>query len=178
MAQNSSSRYHPLQVTLHWLIVLLVFAAFLLGRFMTQVPNDDAAKLMPLALHMSIGILTLFVMVVRLITRIKLPKPASASTGNTLLDGLGKLVHYALYLLVILMAVSGISLSMQAGLASIVFGGSAALLPSDFYDFTARLLHGFIAPALLFLVLVHIGAVVYHQFFLKDNLMSRMGYGR
>lgn len=76
MTKNVPSRYHPLQVTLHWLIVLLVFAAFILGTSMTRLPNDDAAKLTPLAIHMSIGILTLIVIVVRILARMKLPKPA------------------------------------------------------------------------------------------------------
>lgn len=176
MTKNVPSRYHPLQVTLHWLIVLLVFAAFILGKSMTRLPNDDAAKLTPLAIHMSIGILTLIVIVVRIIARIKLPKPAYASTGSAFLDWLGKATHGMLYLVVFLMAVSGLSLSMQSGLASIVFGGSGAPLPADFYDFAARVLHGFIAPALLVLVLLHVGGAFYHQLLLKDNLLARMWY--
>lgn len=178
MSQSSPSRYRPLQVSLHWLTVLLVFAAFVLGKTMSNLPNDDTAKLTPLAIHMSIGILTLLVIVVRFITRMKLPRPDHASTGSAFLDWLGKAVHYALYALVFLMAVSGTSLSLQAGLPSIVFFGSGAPLPADFFDFAARVLHGFIAPALLLLVLLHVGAAFYHQLFIKDNLFSRMWYGK
>lgn len=177
MLKNSPTRYHPLQVTLHWLIVVLIFAAFVIGKSVSGQPNETA-KLTPLALHMSIGILTLVVIVVRFIARMKLPKPAHASTGNAFLDWLGKFVHYALYALVFLMTISGMSLSMQAGLPSIVFFGSGASLPADFYDFTARMLHGFIAPTLALVVLLHVGAALYHQFTLKDNLLSRMWYGK
>ena len=177
MLKNSPTRYHPLQVTLHWLIVVLIFAAFVIGKSVSGQPNETA-KLTPLALHMSIGILTLVVIVVRFIARMKLPKPAHASTGNAFLVWLGKFVHYALYALVFLMTISGMSLSMQAGLPSIVFFGSGASLPADFYDFTARMLHGFIAPTLALVVLLHVGAALYHQFTLKDNLLSRMWYGK
>lgn len=178
MLQNAPSRYHPMQVALHWLIVILVFAAFVLGKFMSRLPNDDVAKLTPLAVHMGIGIFTLVVIVVRFISRMRLPKPAYASTGNVFLDWLGKFVHAVLYLFVFLIAVSGVSLSMQAGLVPIVFGGSGASLPADFYDFAARALHGFIAPVLLLLVVLHVGGAFYHQLFLKDNLMSRMWFGK
>ena len=65
---------------------------------------------------------------------------------------------------------------MQAGLTPIVFGGSGTSLPADFYAFSARLLHGFIAPALFLLILLHVGAAFYHQLVLKDNLLARMGY--
>ena len=174
---NTPKRYHPVQVTLHWLVVLLVVAAFVMGKSMSGLPND-AGKLAPLALHMSVGIFTLVVIVTRFITRMKLPKPAHATAGNAFFDWVGKVVHYALYLLVFLTAVSGMSLSMQAGLVPIVFGGSGAPLPADFFEFTARMMHGFIVPALLLLVVLHVGAALYHQFMLKDNLLARMWYGK
>ena len=176
MSSNSiPTRYHPLLVSLHWLTVLLVFAAFGLGKFMSGQPNE-AAKIPLLAAHMALGLITLLVIIVRFIARLRLPKPAHASTGNALLDKIGEVVHYALYLLVLLMSISGMSLSMQAGLTPIVFGGSGTALPADFYAFSARLLHGFVAPALFLLILLHVGAAFYHQLVLKDNLLAHMGY--
>ena len=175
MTQNSPKRYHPLQVMLHWLVVILVFGAFVIGKSMSGQPNN-AEKLTPLALHMGVGILTLLVIVVRFVVKMKLPKPEHVSAGNAAFDWIGKAVHYALYLLVFLMAVSGMSLSIQARLVPIIFGGSSASLPVDFYDFAARMLHGFIAPALFLLILLHVGAAFYHQLALKDNLLARMWY--
>ena len=177
MTQSTIKRYHPLQVTLHWLVVVLVLAAFVIGKSISGQPNE-AAKLTPLALHMGVGILTLAVIVFRFVMRMRLPKPGHVTAGNPFFDWLGRVVHYALYLLVFLMAVSGLSLSVQTGLPSIVFGGSGASLPADFYDFSARMLHGFIAPALALLVIVHVGAAFYHQLALKDNLLARMWYGK
>ncbi len=177
MTQNSPKHYHPLQVTLHWLVVILVLGAFVIGKSMSGQPND-AEKLTPLAFHMGLGILTLLVIVVRFVVKMKFPKPEQVSAGNAVFDWIGKAVHYALYLLVFLMAVSGMSLSLQAGLPSIVFFGLGASLPADFFDFAARMLHGFIAPALVLLVLLHVGAAFYHQLALKDNLLSRMWYGK
>lgn len=177
MTKTFPKRYHPVQVTLHWLVVLLAVAAFVMGKSMSGLPND-VNKLAPLALHMGVGIFTLVVIATRFITRMKLPKPAHATAGNAFFDWVGKVVHYALYLLVFLTAVSGMSLSMQAGLVPIVFGGSSAPLPADFFDFTARMMHGFIVPALLLTVFLHVGAAFYHQFMLKDNLLARMWYGK
>ena len=177
MTKTSPKKYHPIQVTLHWLVVLLVVAAFAMGKSMSGLPND-ANKLAPLALHMGVGIFTLVVIVTRFITRMRLPKPEHVTAGNAFFDWIGKSVHYALYLLVFLTAVSGMSLSMQAGLVPIVFGGSGAPLPADFFEFTARMMHGFIVPALLLLIFLHVGAALYHQFILKDNLLARMGYGK
>jgi len=175
MSKNKPARYHPLQVSFHWLIVILVFAAFIVGKTMSGLPND-AGKLTSLAIHMTLGTATLIVLIARFIARLRLPRPAHATTGSAFLDWVGKAVHYALYALVFLMAVSGMSLSMQAGLLPIVFGGSGAALPTDFYAFNARMLHGVVAPALLLLVVLHVGAALYHQFMLKDNLLARMWF--
>jgi cytochrome b561 len=176
MSKNTPARYHPLQVSFHWLVVFLLFAMFLLGKYMSGLPND-AGKIAPLGIHITLGIVTLVVVVARFIARFRLPRPAPATTGNAFLDWVGKAVHYALYALVFLMAISGMSLSFQSGLLPIIFGGSGAALPADFYIFNARVLHGFIAPTLLILVALHVGAAFYHQLLLKDNLLSRMWYG-
>jgi cytochrome b561 len=177
MSQNINTRYHPLQVTLHWLVVFLIFATFLLGKYMSGMPNESE-KIPLLGIHMILGLVTLVVIIVRFIAWLCLPRPAVVKTGNAFLDWVSKAVHEALYMLVFLMALSGMSLSLQSGLMSTVFSASGAVLPVDFLAFRARVLHGFIAPALLVLVLLHVGAAFYHQFALKDNLMSRMWYGK
>ena len=97
------------------------------------------------------------------IARLRLPGPTHATTGNVFFDGLGKTVHSALYALVFLMAVSGGLPSLQSGLIPIVFGGSRDALPAEFSAFTARVVHGYLARALLALVVFHVCAVFYHQ---------------
>ena len=178
MSQSTPSRYHPLQVTFHWLTVILVFAALLVGKFMSRLPNDNASKLTPMAIHMTLGIVTLIVIFARLSLRSKYPQPAYASTGNVFLDDFGKLVHVSLYLLAAAMAFSGGVLSMQAGLAPIVFFGSGDPLPADFFAYLTRGVHGVVAPTLLILILIHVGAAFYHQWFIKDKLFSRMWFGK
>ena len=177
MSNIQNTRYHPLQVSLHWLVVILIFATFLLGKYMSGLTNDSA-KIPFLGIHLALGFITLVVIVVRFIVRLRLPRPVSATTGNAFLDWVSKAVHDALYLLVFLMALSGMSLSLQSSLLPAVFGTSGASLPADFFEFRARMLHGFIAPGLLVLIVVHVGAALYHRFALRDNLLSRMWYGK
>jgi cytochrome b561 len=150
---------------------------FLLGKYMSGLPND-AGKILPLGIHILLGIVTVIVIVIRFIARFRLPQPAPAHTGSALLDLTGKVVHYALYGLVLLMAISGISLSLRAGLLPIVFGGSGAALPSDFFVYSARALHGTVARILVVTVVLHVGAALYHQFLRKDHLLARMWYGK
>lgn len=177
MSKAIPARYHPLQVSFHWLVVILIFAAFILGKYMSGLPNE-AGKILPIGMHMTIGVITLVVIIARFIARLRLPRPAHVTAGNVFFDQIGKIVHYALYAFVFLMTISGMALSLQSGLIPIVFGGSGASLPADFFIFTSRMVHGFIAPTLLLLVVLHVGAALYHQFLLKDNLLARMWYGK
>jgi cytochrome b561 len=142
---------------------------------MTGMPNIRPDPY--LAVHMPLGLTILAVTVYRFLMRSRLPQPAPASAGNAFLDGTAKGVHHLLYLLVALIAISGISLSRQTGLIPIVFGGSGAALPPDFFAFRARAFHGLLSRALLVTVGVHVAAALYHQIVLKDRLLSRMWWG-
>ena len=105
---------------------------------------------------------------------VKIPAPADA--GNAFLNFIGKAVHVLLYLLVAGMAISGLGLYQMADLPA-VFGG-AKPYPQDFFQYLPRMGHGLVSWILLLLVLLHIGAALYHQFIRKDNLLSRMWFGK
>jgi cytochrome b561 len=171
-------RYHPFLVALHWIIALLIIFMLAVGLLSLKWMPNNPAKLMPLGFHMATGILILVLMLVRIVVRVVTKKPEDATVGNRFLDLVGKITHYALYVFAILMAVSGIGISAQAGLAPIVFGASGAPLPEDFFVYTARYGHGYIAIILLALIALHFAAAMYHQFFRKDRLLGRMWFGK
>jgi cytochrome b561 len=169
---GTPTRYHPLLVAIHWLVALLVFAALIAGFLLKGQPNEPA-KLAPLGIHMLVGRLILIFMVARLITRFLTRKPAPADTGNPLLNRAAGVVHALLYIAVIAMAVAGLGIVSQAGL-----NGPGASLPEDFFAFPARYGHGYLAIVLLVLIAGHVGAWAFHQFIRKDNLFSRMWFGK
>jgi cytochrome b561 len=171
-------RYHPLLIVLHWLLAFMIIFMLLVGLLSLKWMPNNPAKLLPLGFHMATGILILVLMLVRLVVRVTTKKPEPATAGNRFLDFIGKLTHYALYLFAILMAISGIGVASKAGLFTIVFGASGAPLPVDFFVYPVRYAHGYIALILLALIALHFAAAMYHQFFRKDRLLSRMGIGR
>jgi cytochrome b561 len=166
------TRYHPLLVAFHWLVALLVFAALTAGFLLKGQPNEPA-KLAPLGIHMLVGRSILILMVARLVTRFLVRKPVPADTGNPLLNRAAGVVHALLYMGVIAMAVAGLGTAAQAGLNQ-----SGASLPIDFFAFPARYGHGYLAIVLLVLIAGHVGAWAFHQFIRKDNLLSRMWFGK
>ncbi|HEU0295079.1 MAG TPA: cytochrome b/b6 domain-containing protein [Anaerolineales bacterium] len=173
--ESPPTRYHPFHVALHWLIALMVIGAIAIGMLYLDSPNAPE-KIPYLQLHSMWGFVLIALMVVRLITRFALKRPADATTGNSILDGVAKVTHFLLYFLVLGMLVSGFGMSMQANLMA-VFQGQAEL-PADFRVFPPRIGHGLTYSLLFIVILLHIGAAFYHQFVRKDKLMARMWFGR
>ena len=106
------------------------------------------------------------------------PARASSRTRNALLPHPAVVGHVGLYVLVLAMVGSGIGIAISADLFGIAFGGSGAPLPADFNDYAARVAHGLIATLLLALIAMHLAGWAYHQFFLRDRLISRMWFGK
>ncbi len=171
-------RYHPALVTLHWLLAILIVLGLVMGGlFLSKIPNDDPVKLFGLRGHMTLGIAILVLMLIRLVIRLRSARPPHADAGNPLLNTVAVVVHWSLYLTVIAMAVSGVALSISAGLPAIVFGGSGEPLPVSFFEFPPRMVHGILANLLTILILAHIAGFLYHQFIRRDGLFRRMWFG-
>lgn len=175
---KTPTRHHPALVTLHWLVFILIFALSVSGTYAAGLANDDPAKRSILILHLPFGSTTFFLLIASLVVHLRTPRPAYASTGNSILDTIGKITHVALFVLALLTSMSGMFLSIRSGLMPTIFLNASAALPADFFIFIERIFHGYVSKALFFLVLLHIGAALYHQVWLKDNLFSRMGYGK
>lgn len=175
----STARYHPLLVGLHWLIAIILVITLGMGTFVLEgMPNTEPEKIAALKGHMIFGVIILLLTIIRLIVKIKTPKPAKASSGNALLDKLASGIHHGFYLLIILMAFSGLGTAVLAGLPEIVFGGSGQPLPKDFFEYPPRIGHAIIAKLLMLFVALHVAGAIYHQFRLRDRLLSRMWFGK
>lgn len=175
---QTPSRHHPALVSLHWLIFILITGLSVSGLYSNTLANDDPIKRSLLLLHLPIGSTTFFLLIASLIVHMRTPKPAYASTGNAVLDMIGKVTHIALFVLALLTAMSGMFLSLRSGLMPTIFFNPSAPLPADFFIFIERFFHRYVSKALFWLVILHVGAALYHQVWLKDNLLSRMWYGK
>lgn len=172
------TRYHPLLVTLHWLLAFLIIGALSAGALkLAHMSNSDPEKIRGLRFHMTAGIVILTLMLFRLLVRSVTAHPAHATAGNAFLDFLAKISHYGFYFLVIGMCAMGLTLAVQAGLFGIVFGGHGAL-PPDLWVYWPRWAHYVISRMLMFLIGLHICGALYHIFILKDGLLRRMLFGK
>jgi cytochrome b561 len=173
--ETTPARYHPVHVVLHWLIAALVLFFLLIGSFvMSPMPNSE--ELFMLGMHSAFGPILGVLLLIRLGTRFFLKLPAPANAGHPLLNFASKAVHFLLYVGVFLMLLSGASLGRAYDLTGILSGNGS--MPEDLFVYPQRFFHGTVAYILLALVVLHFGAAMYHQFIRKDNLLSRMWFGK
>jgi cytochrome b561 len=159
---------------LHWSIAVLILATFALGLTVDDFPKDWSKAVVNL--HAILGLTILVLTLVRLLWRLgNRPPPPSHSTGRTARK-MTAAVHGLLYLLMVAVPVIGVPtlLYRGRGLDFGLFSVSPLLprVPEIFHPLTQ--LHEVTSYALVVLALGHATAALYHQFVLRDGLISRM----
>jgi cytochrome b561 len=173
------SRYHPLLVTLHWLLAVLIIAMVFVGFFMlAATSNSDPGKINVLLWHMSGGMVILALMIIRFIVRLKTAKPPHLPTAYPVLDRVVPVFHYGFYVVILLMVTTGYTTALLAGLNRIAFQGSGDPLPPSFAAYPTFVAHFYLAVLLTGMIILHVLAAFYHQFALKDGLFRRLAFGR
>ena len=168
-------RYHPILVVIHWVMLVLIVMAWTSGQFVLEhTPNSDPGKIGALRMHMIVGLIAGALLILRLITKLRSEQPPHAKTGSALFDKAGVWAPWAFYVVILLIVASGMGTAVFAGLIEIVFQGSGAPLPANFDDVPPLGAHEFVAAILFLLVIGHVAAALYHQYWLKDGLFSRM----
>lgn len=164
-------QYSKRTAVMHWLIFLLVVAAFYFGHQLDE-SKDGMQKLSMYPLHFLIGDLALLLVLVRIYFRKKDGEPAPAN-ASPLLNKLAALTHVGLNLSVIAVVITGIVTAATSGVIEALKAHDPALIP-DFHTVDAKEVHELFIGVLFALVVLHVLAALYHQFILKDNLMRRI----
>ena len=173
--KSTATRYGSVAIAIHWLSALAVILAFVAGMVLANaepVPVPAPLLVAHIVLGLSVFALTLLRIVWWLVADDRPPLPADQPRLQQLA---ARIVHGLLYLILILMATSGIVTIVASGAIGALASG--APLP-DFAGLMPRAAHGVMSKLLLVLLVGHIGAALYHQFVRRDRLLARMGVGR
>jgi cytochrome b561 len=165
-----SFRHALPRIVVHWLAAVLIMFLLATGALvLAELPNT-AQKVGNLRIHMILGGLAGLLIVVRLVLARLHPAPVVAAG-----EKLGHIGHVLLNAVILLMAASGMVLALQSGALDAVFFDG--VLPEDFKNFTPRQVHGLLSRVAMGLIALHVLAALYHQFIVRDRLLSRMGLG-
>lgn len=171
-----TDRYTPAAISLHWMIALLIFAAFPLGIYMHELPLSPT-KLKLYSYHKWIGVTVFLLAVIRVWWRATHMPPALPESMAGWEKFAAHATHYALYVLIFIIPVSGWLMSSAKGFQTVWFG----VLPlPDLLDKNKELgdlllqVHKLLNFLLFGLVLGHVGASLKHHFIERDDILARM----
>lgn len=168
-----SHRHHPAIRVLHWAVAFMVIAALAMSTFvMAKIPDADPEKVAASMRHMSVGLLICIATLARLYWRRRTRRLPVLSSGMRWADVLAGLVHRSLDILVLAMIVSGIAMALISGLPLIALQGGS--FPAELNTMSAHTVHVVVASVLAGVLVLHIGGALFHQFILRDGLLSRM----
>lgn len=173
---NNQDRYGVVAQTLHWAIVALIIAQFLLANKAADLPLG-VAKINTLAQHKSIGITILALAIVRLIWRWCNPIPSTPAGVPAWQRVAGRISHTLLYVLLLALPVVGWLMSSARSFSVSWFGWVTLpdLIGRNEAAFQAlRNTHEILAKTLFIVAVVHMAAALKHHFIDKDDVLARM----
>jgi cytochrome b561 len=170
---QSNTQYNRIAVVLHWLMALMIVILLFIGsQILEPMANSNPDKLGPLQGHSIFGVITGLLLILRYLNIKLRGKPSPANAEGSKMNSIAKLAHRLIYVLVFAVIGSGIAMAVEADFASI-FAGTTEM-PESFNHLSTRSAHGILTKLLVFVLLAHIGAALYHQFIVKDHLLRRM----
>lgn len=180
------SQTHPPAATygsvakfLHWLIVVLVAAQFVIATAMPDIHRGVVPHTL-IKLHMSFGILILLVVIIRLLWRLGHPVAPAEDPTPPWQQMAARAVHHLLYTLLVALPILGWAAASARGW-QIGFFGSFALphlvSAKARIGFLAGDAHTVLAWAMLAVIGLHFAAALYHHFILRDGVLRRMWPG-
>ncbi len=193
----TNNHYTKTAIVLHWLIGIAILAMFGLGWYMSELPKD-APKAMAFDLfdlgiynwqlteevsprtfyfnlHKSIGVTLLGLIVLRIIWRITHRPPALLDSLSAAEKKLATAGHHALYLLMILVPVTGVLMALYSkyGLKWFCTDLFAGLDNPAMRD-NFKEAHEVLGVVMLVVIIVHVLGAIKHKFIDKDGTMDRM----
>lgn len=178
---NTVSRYHGVSIFMHWLMAVLVIGLFGVGFWMVDLTYYSAWYKTAPHYHKSVGILLAMLLVIRVLVLVKHRKPAPLVTHPRIVQQASKITHGLLYLLLVLIVMTGYLISTADNRGIEVFNWFIVPGFGEFFDQQADragLLHQWFAYGLIALVVLHALGALKHHFIDKDATLRRMWWSK
>ncbi len=175
--RSTSSRYGAAAQALHWLTVMLVLAAYMLskgdGNSLYSAAADELRRI-----HETFGVLVFIVVVVRLLWRLIDGTPAKQPMPRWLAAA-AKLVHFALYALLIAIPATAVLGTWLEGIPVTLPGFDIAPQITKAHGLGQLIMeiHPILGDAILWIAGVHAAAALFHHFYLRDEVFQSMAPG-
>ena len=169
-------RYSAPAIGLHWTIFALVCCGWTLGQYMSGL-DFSPQKLRYISWHKWIGVTVFMLVVMRLAWRLYRPVPPFPASMHAFQRHAATAVHWLLYVLLIVIPLTGWLYSSAAGVPTVWLGlvQLPDLLEKDKSLADAlREVHVSLNWMLLVLVVGHAAFALKHHFIDRDEVLARM----
>ena len=170
---NNKTKYGLLSKLFHWLTAAGLIVQIPLGFYLVDL-DFDQTRVDIENYHILFGLIVFYVTLIRLIFKVLTPIPdfkGSAFLGQKFI---ARLNHLLLYLALLTVTTSGILKKLFNGESLVIFFKKINLtynyeLSEQFYS-----IHILANYALIGLITLHILAVLFHKFLLRENILKRI----
>ncbi len=178
--RNTHERYGAVSMALHWTIVLLFLALYVLAYWVKYTTGYESEMgELHLYLHKPFGLAVLGLAVIRLWWRsvnVEPPLPNAISASHKLM---AHWTHWALYAVMFVQPLAGVSMDVFRGRAVEILGTSIFPVVMEKNDYLAKhysdMLHNdYMDWIIAVIIAAHAGAALKHHFIDKDDVLTRM----
>lgn len=174
MLKNSATEYGLVSKTLHWLMAAIILVLIFVGIYMAGLPKETAeekqAAFQLYDLHKSFGVIAFLLIALRLVWMFVSPAPKLPSVFAPKERVIVKALQGLLYLLMIVLPLSGVLMSNAGGHPINVFGlfeMPALIGESKAVGGFAHEVHEIMGWAMLVIIVLHTAGAIKHR--LKDK---------
>jgi cytochrome b561 len=173
---STPTRYGAVAQSFHWITVVLVATAYVLGEGGSEARVYSDARIGNLQLHETLGILVIVVLVLRLFWRVidRIPEEPPMPGWMFLA---ARAVHWLLYALLVAVPVTAIVGAWYEGHPVLLLGlGTVGPWLAQLQDFGRTLieLHRSLGSFIVWVAGAHAAAALFHHFFLRDRVLLAM----
>ena len=167
-------RFTPLQRVLHWSMAVCILAMLFIGVGMVSTISQRYLTLV--SIHKPLGIAILLLVLVRITVRLRLGTPGLPRDLPAPMKLGAELSHYALYALMFAMPLLGWGMLSAAAYPVQMLGFTLPpILPqSDTLHSLLWNAHRALAFAFFALILLHVGAALFHALIRRDGVFEAM----
>jgi cytochrome b561 len=172
--KNTQTSYGSVSKWIHWVTFLFIAVAITVPFIAEELPKGDPLKGTLFMIHKSCGISVLGIVILRLLWRLITIMPAPVRGLSKLEMNGAKLVHFALYVVMIAMPLSGLVFSKYPINFFNLYDIPNLIDAPKFMKDGAHEFHEIFASFAIGFIALHILAALWHHYIRKDETLKRM----
>ena len=174
--RSTADHYGRLAMLMHWGVLLLIVGVYGTMEWREFVPKEDPLRGTLRTWHLSLGLIVFASVWLRLLLRAIEPTPAITPPLPAWQELPGRVMHWALYAMMIVLPVTGYLMGNADDRTVSFFGLPLPRLigPDKALGELLEEIHEIVANAGYFLIALHSAAGLFHHYVQHDTTLARM----